>query len=533
MMPKPSSTTQTGRIEFSVPRTSSVRALGIMGNGLQPDDMQDGGTSPALTKRGGNRMTTFSIVFRTLTIFAATTLALGLLMLALGKDPAGATFPGTNGKIAFSTRTETGEARISTVNPDGSGLTDLTDLAGSRAFASGPVWSPDGTRLAFWSLRDENVDIFVMHADGSGLRRLTTDQAADVDPSWSPDGTKIAFVSARPGNAEIYTMNADGSGVRRLTNNPARDASPDWSPDGARIAFDTERDGNSEIYVVAPNGTGLTNLTNYPEDDIYPSWSPDGTRIAFSGFESGNAFAGIYTMNANGSEQIRLTNPATGSDYRPAWSPDGTKIAFDSLRDDDPTVDDEATLYVMNPDGTGQTILTNVPGLEQNPGWQPNPRCTIVGTPGNDRLPGTAGKDVICGIGGHDTLIGAGGNDILVGAGGDDTLIGGPANDQLNGGSGVDAASYPGTTPVKADLTTGFATVGAASADALTSIEDLSGSSAGDTLVGSTPTGNVLKGLGGEDVLKVRDGRGDDTADGGMGSDICQRDAGDTARSCP
>ena len=328
-------------------------------------------------------MTKVPVIVRTSAVGVATTLAL-VLMLAVGAGPAGAAFPGANGKIAFGDRTEIGEARISTVNPDGGGLTELTDLAdlaGSQAFANGPVWSPDGTRLAFWSLRD--------------------------------------------GNAEIYTMNADGSGVRRLTNDLARDAGPAWSPDGTRIAFDSERDGNGEIYSISPVGTGLTNLTNFPEDGVGPSWSPDGSRIAFTSLESGDALAGIYTMNADGSGQRRLTNPTTGSDYAPAWSPDGTKLAFGSVRDYDDSLDNNPSLYVMNSDGTGQTVLMDGPELEENPNWQPIPRCTVTGTQGNDKLRGTAAKDVICGLAGNDAISGWDGNDILIGGKGDDTLYGG------------------------------------------------------------------------------------------------------------
>ena len=84
-----------------------------------------------------------------------------------------------------------------------------------------------------------------MNADGSGVTRLTVNDAVDSSPAWSPDGRRIAFDSTRDGNFEIYVMNADGSGVTRLTNNDAWDWYPDWSPDGRRIAFDSNRDGNA------------------------------------------------------------------------------------------------------------------------------------------------------------------------------------------------------------------------------------------------------------------------------------------------
>ncbi|NIV59296.1 MAG: hypothetical protein GWN48_28980, partial [Actinobacteria bacterium] len=106
----------------------------------------------------------------------------------------------------------------------GGAQTRLTFDAGSD---TGPVWSPDGTRIAFTSFRDGDGEIYVMNADGTGLTRLTNDPATDQDPVWSPDGSQIAFVSDRDGNDEIYVMNADdGGGLIRLTNDGGRDRTP-------------------------------------------------------------------------------------------------------------------------------------------------------------------------------------------------------------------------------------------------------------------------------------------------------------------
>ena len=89
-----------------------------------------------------------------------------------------------------------------------------------------------GNKIAFVSERDGfgNSEIYVMDPDGSGVTRLTDDSATDSFPAWSPDGTRIAFASNRDGNFEIYVVNADGSGLTHLTNNPDEDLEPDWSP---------------------------------------------------------------------------------------------------------------------------------------------------------------------------------------------------------------------------------------------------------------------------------------------------------------
>ncbi len=85
-------------------------------------------------------------------------------------------------------------------------------------------------RIAFNSKRDDNDEIYVMNADGTGQTRLTNSDASGWGPAWSPDGAKIAFNSRRDDNDEIYVMNADGTGRTRLTNNDASDWGPTWEP---------------------------------------------------------------------------------------------------------------------------------------------------------------------------------------------------------------------------------------------------------------------------------------------------------------
>ena len=96
----------------------------------------------------------------------------------------------------------------------------------------------------------------------------------DFSPTWSPDGSRIAFDSERDGNLEVYVMNADGTGQTRLTDNPAADGVPAWSPDGSRIAFMSNRDGDYEIYVMNTDGSGQTRLTVNSAADVAPAWSP-------------------------------------------------------------------------------------------------------------------------------------------------------------------------------------------------------------------------------------------------------------------
>jgi hypothetical protein len=161
-----------------------------------------------------------------------------------------------------------------------------------------------------------------MNSDGSNQKRLTNNAAAG-DPNWSPDGSKIAFSTDRDnGKADIYVMNSDGSNQKRLTNNAANDYMPDWSPDGSKIAFATHRNSGccEEIYVMnAADGSGQTNLSNNPAQDLNPSWSPDGTKIAFYSQRGGDGLFHIYVMNAaDGSGQTRLAD-GPGDSSNPDW----------------------------------------------------------------------------------------------------------------------------------------------------------------------------------------------------------------------
>ncbi|MFL5608505.1 MAG: protein kinase domain-containing protein [Gemmatimonadaceae bacterium] len=238
--------------------------------------------------------------------------------------------------------------------------------------------APSTSRIAFVTDRDGpdpegnlgNQEIYVMNADGTDQRRLTTDKGIDSSPALSPDGTRIAFTSQRAGGFDIFVMNVDGSDQRQLTSFTERGLGaidPTWSPDGRRIAFNT-RVKEIDIWVINVDGTGLVKLTDDPAGARAPAWSPDGRKIAYTTRRDGHA--DIFVMDADGSNPVRLTVNEWGDSF-PAWSPDGRRIAFQSNRDGDQEI------YVMNADGSGQTRLTTHPGEDAWPAWSPDGRQIV------------------------------------------------------------------------------------------------------------------------------------------------------------
>ena len=178
-------------------------------------------------------------------------------------------------------------------------------------------------------------DVYVMNADGSGLRRLAQ---SGQRPVWSPDGRKIAFVSggdpssALTPNQHVFTMNSDGSGKRKL----ARGFGPVWSPDGRKIAFVSERAGSMDVGVMNADGSGQRTLSRstltrsravgfIPQ----PAYSPDGRKILFVSDRDG--LEAVYVMNADGSRQRRLTSPGPAIPF-------AVRCGFSHRNQDDPIV---------------------------------------------------------------------------------------------------------------------------------------------------------------------------------------------------
>jgi Tol biopolymer transport system component len=232
------------------------------------------------------------------------------------------------------------------------------------AFVRGPR---DPDEDVFRDKRHVIGSIYVMNADGSGVRRLTHGHD-DHAPTWSPDGRKIAFER----NGVLYVRNLSGSSrLRRLTAIPDDSRAPAWSPDGRRIAFEYwyDEDDAYSIAIIPARGGRITRVTDADTEDTAPSWSPDGREIVFAR-DTGRGQQ-LYVVSVGSHRLTPLTAPRPCVDcwsltdaLAPTWSPDGGAIAFAR------TQQVASSLNVVTRDGRREWRLTDTPASDLWPDWQ-------------------------------------------------------------------------------------------------------------------------------------------------------------------
>ena len=193
--------------------------------------------------------------------------------------------------------------------PDGSGLTRLTETPGYDAEAT---IGPDG-RVVFTSVRDGDMEIYSMNADGSDVQRLTHRQGPDGGPFFSADGTKIVFRGReildgpeyddfkrlldeglwRPTELELFVMDADGGNLQQVTELGGASFGPFWHPDGERIIFSSNwhnpEGRNFDLFIINVDGSGLEQITFGETFDGFPMFSPDGEHLVFASNRDGDA----------------------------------------------------------------------------------------------------------------------------------------------------------------------------------------------------------------------------------------------------
>lgn len=324
---------------------------------------------------------------------AATILLSTSILLGAAVTPAA---PQEDAPIVYSAYRYGGRgagAAILTVTPGA----DPVRLTGARTFNVEPVWSPDGTRIAFVRHdRPRNPDIWLMDADGSNQVRLTTGRADDVYPQWSPDGTHIAWVKIPRGESKgrIYVMHPDGADKMAVSPERHDALTPAWSPDSHSVAYVRSSICNKcgddyEIYVVDGHSPGpATRITDNDVHDVNPVWSPDGSRIALARDHVDGS--NLFTVAPDGSDERQLTS-VDGYAFLPRWSPDGSEIAFTLIVDSN---DFHTRLGVVTVATGEERLLTEIDTGGIRPDWSPDgSRIAFLGFHSGAYNVGVIGRD--------------------------------------------------------------------------------------------------------------------------------------------
>jgi TolB protein len=256
--------------------------------------------------------------------------------------------------------------QVCIMNADGSGWRRLTsDDTRQHWYAS---LAPDGGSVLYSSFREANVhEIYELNlADGTAARltsRLGVLTAAEI----SPDGDMITFTRWAPNSNQyqIWLMDRNGENAGNIPRLIGWDAT--WSPDGRQLLFASNRDGDNQLFTVNVNGRGLQRVTNLPAIRGRSDWSPDGQSIVTYSGPAWNRE--LYIMNADGSNVRQLT-PSGGNSQGPSFSPDGQWVVFTAYFDQYGD-DHGCEIYIIRVDGTNLRRLTNNDYCDYQPRWGP------------------------------------------------------------------------------------------------------------------------------------------------------------------
>ncbi|MCB5186109.1 Tol-Pal system beta propeller repeat protein TolB [Methylobacillus gramineus] len=224
-----------------------------------------------------------------------------------------------------------------------------------------PVWSPDGTRLAYVSFEKKKPIVYVQSLVSGQRTVLANFKGNNSAPSWSPDGKRLAIVLTYAANSQIYSINADGTGLQQLTHTSAIDTEPVWSPDGRYIYFTSDRGGNPQIYRMSTSGNDASRVTFEGSYVVSPRISPDGKSLAYIRRDDGKFRVALQDV-ASGQVQI-LSDSAR--DESPSFAPNGRMIIYATR------INGKGALAAVSADGKVKQRLSETGGDVREPAWGP------------------------------------------------------------------------------------------------------------------------------------------------------------------
>ncbi len=260
-------------------------------------------------------------------------------------------------RIAYVARSGS-EYRLEVADSDGENA--FIALRSSEPIIS-PVWSPDGSRLAYVSFESKKPVIYVQDLASRKRGAVANFKGSNSAPAWSPDGRRLAIALSREGLTQIYLMNADGSEVRRLTNTAGIDTEPCFSPDGQSLYFTSDRSGGPQIFRMNLNGGDVRRVTFNGSYNISPAISPDGRMLAYVSRREGSFQ--LYVLDLATSQEIRLSDGPR--DESPSFAPNGRYLMYAS------EINGRGTLSVVAVDGSTRYSLSARTSNIREPAWGP------------------------------------------------------------------------------------------------------------------------------------------------------------------